>query len=198
MCVLIPFTNLSSAYLSTCLLIPFTNLSGSLWSLTRLVIKLIRGKNRGSRTTEPVSAPLNTRLALWFHRIAPATPPSAGGGGNACVTVGPAPRRRKRPSAPSSLRRLSRAHPKARAGRSRARRLHPGPHFPAAFVAAASGQRRPRGLQGGLKRRGRGSGGGAPGEEALPWGTVKPWACLPACASVGSNLSLPRPQFLHL
>lgn len=63
------------------------------------------------------------------------------------ATATPAPlsapplRRRKRPNSPSRFRRLSSAPPKVPARRSPAQSVQPGPDFPAALVAAASGQK---------------------------------------------------------
>lgn len=80
-------------YLSMCLLVPSPNSFGSPCSLTRLVIKLIFQRTKQARTTELVSLLLNSKRVLRLDRFAP----SAGGGGHACVSVSPAPRRWKRP-----------------------------------------------------------------------------------------------------
>lgn len=53
--------------------------------------------------------------ALRLDGLALATAPSTGGGGDAGITVSPAPRHRKCPSFPSGFRRLSSAPPSARA-----------------------------------------------------------------------------------
>ena len=53
--------------------------------------------------------------ALRLDGLSLATAPSTGGGGDAGITVSPAPRHRKCPSFPSGFRRLSSAPPSARA-----------------------------------------------------------------------------------
>lgn len=53
--------------------------------------------------------------ALRLDGLSLATAPSTGGGGDAGITVSPAPRHRKCPSFPSGFRRLSSAPPRARA-----------------------------------------------------------------------------------
>lgn len=98
----------------------------------------------------------NAGPPVRLERIALATAPPAGGDGHACATFSPAPRRRKRPNSPSRLRRLSSAPPKVGARRGPAQSVQPGPDFPAALVAAASGQNHPWGPReggGGLRCR---------------------------------------------
>ena len=86
--------------------------------------------------------------ALRLDGLALATAPSTGGGGDAGITVSPAPRHRKCPSFPSGFRRLSSAPPSARARNADSERyLQPEPSFPAALVATAPGQRHPWRLQ---------------------------------------------------
>lgn len=86
--------------------------------------------------------------ALRLDGLALATAPSTGGGGDAGITVSPAPRHRKCPSVPSGFRRLSSAPPRLGLGDADSERyLQLGPSFPASLVAAALDQRHPWILQ---------------------------------------------------